>query len=136
VFYRAPSPDGSATLELVVFTRPPLFKGVAQWELSDSTGRVVIKTWEASDMAPCFAAAAWSPDSRAVIALFRNYWHGSELVAFDVKAKKIIDSSGMAGALGDRIRSEYVLPDVVSDPIAWARETEDATRAFTRARSH
>jgi hypothetical protein len=137
VVYQAPSPDGSGKIQLVTFSRLPLVpRSVAQLELSGRSGKKVIKTWEASEMYPCFVAAAWTRDSEAVVVLFRDCWHKTDLVAFDVSTGKTIDPSKMTSALADEIRSQYSLSKSISDPIVWATETEEARTSFARSSSH
>ena len=135
--YQAPSPDGSAKIQLVTFSRLPFLpRSVAQLEFSGRTGKAVIKTWEASEMYPCFVTALWTRDSEVVVVLFRDCWHKSDLVAFDVSTGKTINPSKMKSALIDKIRSEYSLSKSILDPIAWATETEEARTSFARSSSH
>jgi hypothetical protein len=137
VLLQTPSPDGSATLRLTTFSRLPYSpKSVAQLEVSGSTGTTVIKEWQQSDMYPCFAAATWSRNSSVVIAIFRDCWHDSELVAFDVRDRKMVNPDAMRSTLADEIRSEFALPRDVADPISWATSSDDAKRRFAETQHH
>src|SRR5262245_45927696 len=94
VIYRSVSPDGRRRIDLTTFSRLPLQpRTVVELKLSSNgDSGTVLKSWEASEVYPCFAAAAWSRDSARVIAVFRDCWHGSEVLAFDVGTKARIEA--------------------------------------------
>src|SRR6266404_3182272 len=84
--YGKPSPNGATRIQLITFSRLPLApRMVAELELLSGSGRTVLRKWESSEMYPCFVTAAWTQDSAAVIVLFRDCWHGSDVLAFDMR---------------------------------------------------
>jgi hypothetical protein len=134
--YRSTSPDGSAEIQLTTFLHFGARPGeVAELQISTNRRNQVIKTWETPvyDLDPCLVVAAWSSDSARVIALFRNCFHESDLVAFDVRSHVAIDVKDMRPALAAQIRSQYAVPEKISDPIAWATQSEEARLAFKPA---
>jgi hypothetical protein len=66
--------------------------------------------------------------------MWRNCWHGTELLAFDVESRKPVDIAGMNALLGAAIRSDFRLPNAIEDPVKWATETGEAG-AWFQARS-
>ena len=78
-------------------------RSVAQMQVSGRGGTTVVKRWEASEIYPCFVSAAWSADSRSVVALYRDCWHGSEIVAFDVTRGKTVSADQMKEKLAQQI---------------------------------
>jgi hypothetical protein len=130
VIYHTTSKDGSMSLQLITFSRFPLPGNVARLELFGPRGKIILRDWRANDMYPCFVSAAWALESQAVVVLFRNCWHGSEVAAFNTETGRPVNPSGTKASLAEKIRSEYGLPETVRDPIAWAQETEQARNSF------
>ena len=130
ILLQVTSPDGLGKLQLTTSTW--FGKPVARAEVSDAAGTRVLKSWRSSDMYPCFGAAAWSKDSRFVIVLFRNCWHGTEVVAFDAHDGRETDAAVLRVVLAERIRADFGLSAKLSDPVAWASDTEQARIEFAR----
>ena len=132
IVYRQASPDASAELRLVTHSRFPLRGATATFEVVSQGGGRIARSWDASELYPCFVAAAWKPDSSAVVGMFRNCWGASEVVAFDTRQKRTLEATAFKGLLAAAIRQQYALRDSVLDPIAWAMETEEARAEFAQ----
>jgi hypothetical protein len=133
IIYRSTCPDGSTEIQVAEYSRFPVQPSeVVELQLSANEGKKVVKSWKAKslDMYPCFVAAAWSQDSSKVVVLFLNCYSLAEVVAFDARSYRAIDVAEMKPVLAAQIRTEYSLPDNVSDPIAWATKSDEARILF------
>jgi hypothetical protein len=131
VIYRSSSPSGSIMIELITSSRLPIRpRSAVEVVVTERNRERVLVTWEDNEMYPCFATVGWTRDSRAAIILFRNCWRQSYLGAFDLDNGRAVDPGGLMPILAEEIRSQFMLPKIVRDPIAWAQETEEARISF------
>ena len=130
VIARAVSPRGDTAASVTIHTGFP-HRPMVEFAILGRGKTVSIEQWRGTQMYPCFAAIAWNASADAVIALFRDCWHGTYIVAFDLRQGRKVDAAAMRPALAERIRTEYELPASVKDPIEWASSVE-AKNVFAR----
>jgi hypothetical protein len=132
VVFSGSSPDSKSTIEILYYGRVvPPWQAVRLDVLRSET-RTTIWRSEQNEILPCFAESAWTDNSLVVVIVFRDCWHTSTLMAYDLAAGKETDPNRYRALLSKQIRTRYHLGTDVADPLLWATDTDEARHMFAR----